>query len=142
MTLEAVVSGVGKSINIETKIHPCELLFIDFDKVVSYITLSNPIKAFGCEFKKLRLKTENASYCIKPYWESILSDNPEGMLEYSLYLRSGVFNQLSRPFENYSEKRLKKWREDVFKQHHLHIRKLEELYWQGKELSKGFFNLT
>ncbi|GEM_PF-6147799 len=142
MTLEAVVSGVGKSINIETKIHPYEHLFIDFDKIVSYITLSNPIKAFEYEYKKLRLRTENASYCIKPYWEIILSDESEGILEYSLYLRSGVFNQLSRPFENYSEKRLKKWQEAAFKQHHLYIRKLEELYWQGKEITNNFFNLT
>lgn len=130
-----------KSIKIETVAIPWLYKptnsLIGIYAINSHITLSEPINYSMCSLKDFKLNTEWRLQEGKPYLESYLFD----LVSANLQIKSDPFNQLDEPFESYSDQRLKKWREDAFKQHNLYLRKLEDLYWQGKELPKDFFNL-
>ncbi len=115
------------------------LEYVPISYIESCIKLSQPIKYFGGK-EKDRLEFFTAYYqpdLDSHFWQTTLNDMGDGCR----LLVSESFGELKEPFCNYSRKKLKEWLEVGINQHNKCLRKIEDLFWDEKEITEDFFNL-
>lgn len=137
------LTGDTKTIEIRTvrnlwsKVHSY-LRYIPFAEIYSYIGLSLPIKDFKeKENSNLTLLTSYDKLSDLKHWRTMLGDKED-----KVFLESKPFEALIGPFEDYSEARIKRWVETGINYHTKCLRRIEDLFWDEKEISQDFFNLT
>lgn len=128
-------SAIFQKINIETIRYPTENNneYVSLRGLVSLISFSKPIKDFKGE--------ENSRLCLKTtwfgqggyYWDMWLENTSRSCICWSKN-----FNELNEHFSSYSSERLKQWQDVAIKKHRESLLKIEDLYWQGGEISKDF----
>lgn len=125
-----------KKISIETIRYPTENdnEYVSIRGLVSLLSFDMPVKDFnGKENNRLCLKTtwfvNGGGY----HWNMWLEGENRGCICISSY-----FNNLHEHFSSYSKERLKQWQETAIKEHRKYLLKIEDLYWQGGEISKDF----
>jgi len=134
--------STGKIVTIETIRDPNDFHYSKYFSpefnVKGYrssIEFSPPITLEGDKNNKLFLKTTWYDY-ERPYWDIWL--NSERGFVVGNIIKS--FSKLNEAFENYSKERLVKWQKEAFSMHRNVLLKLEDLFYQDKEVGCDFLS--